>query len=343
MYTIKDVAKKADVSISTVSRCLNKIGNVSEETSRNVLKTAKEMGFELKKYRRRKNKVVNDVIGVLVTEYNAFFTAAIEAIEHVAERNGMNVLICDTQERPGREIQCLEMLRSRVDGLIVVPASQTVEYNSCYLKEIDNNVMPVVLLDRDLSNEHLDGVFVDGFRGAYNGVQALIDQGHSKIATISGPTSNKPGLDRLNGYLEALKVNNIPIREDYILYGEFNKELAYELTKKLLTLRKDVTAIFSANLVMAFGCLKAIDYQGMKIPDDISFITFDDYFCFDMSNFNLSVIDNPAYQLGEEAAISLINRIKGGKRHKNDPSRRIILMPHLILRGSEKFPTNKIR
>lgn len=338
MSSIYDVARKAQVSVSTVSRCLNGNSSVAEDTMQRIRQTADEMGFELKKYRRRKSSAQN-VIGVIITEHNDFFTAAVNAIEHIANENSISVIICNSYEDNDREMLCLDVLCKQVDGLIVVPASQTAEYNAKLIKEIDNTIIPVVLLDRDLSNEQLDGAFVDGYRGAYNAVQALVNNGHVNIAIMSGPTTNKPGLDRLNGYLAALRDNHIPIREEYILYGEFKKELAFSLTGKLLKNHPEVTAVFSANLIMSFGCLEAIDQANVKIPEQLAFITFDDFFFFETSN--ISVVNNPGYKLGEEAMKSLISRIQSDKRSKYEPSRRIILMPHLILRGSEHYPIQR--
>lgn len=339
MSTIEDVAKKANVSTSTVSRWLNNLGSVSKETGERVQAAADELGFALKPYRRRKS-AAQGVIGVIITEHNDFFATAVRAIERVASEHNLNVILCNSYEDNQRELRCLEVLSRRVDGLIVVPTSQTAEHNAAMIKSIDDSVIPVVLLDRDLSNEQLDGAFVDGFRGAYNAVESLIDNGHRTIATVTGPTSNKPGLDRLNGYLAALRDNHIPIREEYILYGEFKQDLAYTLTAKLLRVHPEVTAVFSANLVMGFGCIQAIDEANLQIPDQLAFITFDDFFYFEAKG--ISVVNNPGQKLGEEAAKSLISRIRADKRSKYEPSRRIILMPHLILRGSEQFLNKQI-
>lgn len=342
MHTIKDVAQAAGVSTATVSRCLNGTGYVDEQTCRHVLQIASDMNFTLKKYQpRNRHNVSTGIIGVLIPQVNAFFDTVIDAVRQLAEQNGMTLIVCDTQERPENEIRYLEMMSGIVNGLIIAPTSETAEYNAKYLKHLNEKVMPVVLLDRGVPLGIFDGVFIDGFHGAYSGVQALIDNGHKEIAIIAGPITCKPGLDRLNGYLEALKNNNLPIKEEYILYGDFQEKSAYELTNKLLKTRKSVTAIFSSNLVMSYGCLRAIDENQLKIPEDISFITFDDDLFFNFNVFKISCIFNPGFQAGEEAATSLINRIKSYKRSKSLAARSIILTPQLILRGSEKFPVNR--
>jgi LacI family transcriptional regulator len=338
MKTIKDVAHKAGVSTATVSRCLNNTGYVSEQTKKKILDATQNLGFTARKYKKQSvKKNSKGIIGVIIPQFNSFFYDVISGIKKVIEQQGMSVIICESEERTDKEIQYLEMLKNIACGLIVVPTSQTADYNAELMIELDKKTLPIVLLDRDLSSGLLDGVFIDGFHGAYEAVQELIRNGHKDIAIISGPTTCKPGLDRLNGYIEALKDNHLPIKEEYIFYGDFQSKSAYTLTNKLLGMKKRITAIFSANLVMAYGCLKAIDENNLSIPGDIAFMTFDDDLFFNFAKFNISCINNPGYQAGEEASSMLIKRISIGKRIKNTSTCRIVLTPRLILRGSEKY------
>lgn len=344
MVTIHDVAEKAGVSTATVSRYLNASGYVSKETGKIIDRACKELGYSVKKISSKSKSGANsDVIGVIVTEIdNYFFADAVNAIEKIAEKHGKDVIICDSREHSDIEIRNIDMLKTRVGGLIVAPASQMVIYNAQYLKEINDNVIPVVLFDRDIMAAHLDGVFVDGYTGAYEGVSSLVENGHRNIAILSGPTTSRPGLERLNGYLQVLKDNQIPVKEEYILYADFETDKAYRLTKKLLQNKYPITAIFSANIYMGLGALKAIDEFGYSVPQDIAFLTFDDYPTFDFRHNNYSVVQNPGYHAGEEAALLLINRMENMKKNKSQLAKRIVLSPNLILRGSEVFPVNKI-
>lgn len=346
MATIHDIAKKAEVSTATVSRYLNSSGYVSKETGKAVDAACKELGYSIKKYKRRdKHGDSSNVIGVIFSEYNnVFFTDVIKAIEKIADEHGKEVIICDSRERPDIEIRNIETLKSRVGGLIIVPVSQVVSYNATYLKEINDSRMPVVLLDRDITEAHLDGVFVDGYSGAYDAVSCLVEKGHRNIAILSGPTTSKPGLERLNGYLNALKDNNIPIREEYILYADFDMEKAYSLTKKLIgqKYQEPVTAVFAANMNMGLGSLKAIDDCGLKIPDDIAFLTFDDHPIFGLQQLKYSVVQNPGYHVGEEAALLLISRMDGVRKSRSSSTKRVVLSPNLVKRGSEAFPKNRL-
>lgn len=339
MATIHDIAKKAGVSTATVSRYINSSGYVSKETGRLIDAVCSELGYSIKKYKRRdKHGDRSNVIGVIFAEYdNCFFADAVKAIEKIADEHGKEVIICDSRERPEIEIRNIETLKSRVGGLIVVPVSQMVTYNAAYLKEINDTRMPVVLLDRDITEAHLDGVFVDGYSGAYDGISRLVEEGHRNIAILSGPTTSKPGLERLNGYLQVLKDNNLPVREEFILYADFDAEKAYRLTKKLLQRKftEPVTAIFTANIYMGLGALRAIDECGMKVPEDIAFLTFDDFPTFNFRHMNYSVVHNPGYHAGEEAALLLISRMDGVRKGKNASTKRVVLTPTPIFRGSE--------
>jgi len=343
MPRIKDVAIKANVSIATVSRVFNNSGYVAEEKRKAVIDAAKQLGYKPpEKSKKDFEKVASDIVGVVIPDINnPFFSEAIKGIIQVFRQNNINILICDTDESPELEIQSLQTLRrEKVGGIIIAPVSGAVEYNAEYLKWFNSMGIPIVLLDRDIKLSGFDGVFLDSFRGSFDAVKTLIGNGHTEIAIIAGLITSKPGIDRLEGYLEALRLNNLPIKEEYILYGNFKKDSAYELTYKLLETRKKVTAIFSSNNLMSVGCYEAIYDKGMKIPDDISLISFDDFYFFGTGGFNISAVSRPTMQMGVEAAKLLVDQIKK-RRSKDQMSKRIILSPHLMLRGSEKFPKNR--
>ncbi|MEL7658197.1 MAG: LacI family DNA-binding transcriptional regulator [Bacillota bacterium] len=344
MPRLKDIAVKANVSIAMVSRVFNNSGYVAEEKRRAVLDAANELGYQPPDNPKRNyEKLANDIVGVVVPDINnPFFSEAIKGMIQVFRRSDINILICDTDESPEMEIQSLQTLRrEKVGGIIITPVSGVVEYNAEYLKEFNSLGIPIVLLDRDIKLSGFDGVFLDSFRSSTDAVQTLIDHGHTEIAIIAGLITSKPGIDRLEGYLEALRLNNIPIKEEYILYGDFKKDSAYEQTYKLLETRKKVTAIFSSNNLMSVGCYEAIIDFGLKIPDDISLISFDDFYFFGTRSFNISAVSRPTMQMGVEAAKLLVDHIKKGKKQKDQMAKRIILTPHLILRGSELFPRNR--
>lgn len=338
MATLKDVAKMAEVSVATVSRYLNNSDYVSVDTGRRIDAACEKLGYSTGTTKARvKNQAKMDVIGVIISDFkNVFFADAVVEIERIAKQHGKNIIICDSQNDPAIEIQNINILKSIVGGLLIAPVSEVVVYNREFLVELNNNKFPVVLMDRDLSNTHLDGVFVDGFECSYRGVSNFIELGHKEIAFLSGPTTCKPGMERLNGYLEALKNNGIPVKEEYILYGDFDYEKGYNLAKNLFEKHKNITAVFAANVYMGLGILKALDELDLKIPDDVSFLTFDDYLTFDFKRNRYSIIDNPGTGVGREAIELLLDRMKNFKKKRIRSVKRVILSAELVLRGSEK-------
>jgi LacI family transcriptional regulator len=179
---------------------------------------------------------------------------------------------------------------------------------------------------------------MDNFNSAYQSTMKFIENGHTDIAIISGPVTSSSGLARLNGYKSALQENHIPIRDDYILYGDFKSDLAYELTKKLLEKKTEVTAIFASNSRMSMGCLLALAEYGISIPKDMAFISCGklglNYSC-------ISSVEYPALSIGAECARILLEKIKAGKKPRNGPKKRVTFDMELMLRGSEIFPSNR--
>ena len=196
---------------------------------------------------------------------------------------------------------------------------------------------PIVLIDRDLKGVGLDGVFQDNYNISVECVETLIRAGHSHIATIAGPISSKPGLERLNGYMDALHAHGIPTRQEYISYGDFKTESAYKLTNDLLQNYPEITALFCSNNLMATGALRAIYDRGMRVPQDIALIAPGTVPPIDMvHNVGISEVEQPIEQMGEEAASMIIEKLMGGKKRKR-AVRRIIYEGRLILRGSERY------
>lgn len=342
-HLFKDIAMEAGVSQATVSRVFNNSGYVSSEKRSAVLAAAGKIGYTHVETEKNFEKMSRDIIGVVIPDImNPFFSEVIKGINQVARANKINVLICDTDESPDQEIQSLQTLRrEKVGGIIITPTSEVVEYNAEYLKELNSLGIPIVLLDRDVKLSSYDGVFLDSVKGSFDAVKELIECGHTEIAIIAGTITTKPGIDRLKGYLEALRLYNIPIKEDYIFYGNFKLENAYELAARLLDTKKEVTAIFSSNNLMSVGCLQAILDRDLSIPEDIALVSFDDFYLFGSKGINITAVARPTREMGIEAATILVEKMKKGKKYKDQVTKRIILSPHLVIRGSEKYPVNR--
>ena len=338
--TIAEIAELAGVSTATVSRALSNNGYVNTETRERILRIAQEQDFHLRKYKKRSRnaRLYGRTIGIIVPDINnTYFSEVILGIEEVAEKKGLQAVICNSNEDQGREARILETMTAlNVQGIIIAPASGSGDYNAEYLAAISKSGMPVVLLDRDLRGSQLDGVFMDNYNGAYQSIQTLIDNGHKKIVFICGPMSSSSAVDRFNAYVNALRNNGIPLHEEYILYGDFKADSAYQLTKKLFEKDRSATAIFSSNRQMSSGSLLALAEAGMLVGRDIAFIS-----CGRIvySNMNISYVDYATKDIGRECASILIEKILGGRKHSAGPRKRTMFDMQLVLRGSELYPS----
>ena len=336
--TIKEIAELAGVSTATVSRAFSDNDYINAETRDKILAIAEENGFVPRKYKHKTGSASqSDIVGVVIPDIsNAYYAEVIRGIEEIMEGKGIQVLICNSDEKSGQEIRILDTLsRLRVRGIIIAPVSGAVEYNANFLHKLNKSGIPVVLLDRDIRGGTMDGVFMDNYNGAYQSIQTFIDNGHRDIAFVCGPMTSTSGLDRFNAYVAALKNNNIPVNEEYIVYGDFKLESAYRLTKKLMSKRNKITAIFSSNRRMSSGCLMALAEQGIVVGKDIAFISCGK---LDYNDLSLSYVDYPTVDIGRECAKMLLEKASEGKRKSSSTKKRITFEMQLVLRGSEKFP-----
>ena len=338
--SIEKIAELVGVSATTISRAFSGKGYVSEETREKIMQAAQEIAYQPKQYKKRTNTVFSNKLGVVIPDIcNTYYMEVIHGIESITEKHGVEVLICNTDEDPNKEIRCLNMLEEiKVNGVIAVPVSEAEKYNAEYLIHMNSSGIPVVLLDRDLANCNIDGVFMDNFNSAYQGVRKFIQNGHTEIAIICGPLTSTSGLARLNGYKAALQEHHIPIREEYILYGDFKFELAYHLTKEFVAQKTNVTAIFAANSRMSMGCLFALTEMGLSVPEDIAFIS-----CgrLGLEYSRISSIVYPTMAIGAECARILLEKMQAGKKQAACPKKRTTFEMEWLLRGSERFPANR--
>ncbi|MFK5883107.1 MAG: LacI family DNA-binding transcriptional regulator [Candidatus Izemoplasma sp.] len=338
MIKNKDIALKAGVSVATVSRVINQSGYVKQETREIVLKAFNEIANQDKMLVQSLSNKKTNIIGVIIPDIsNPFFGEVIKGIANIADEHSASLLVCNTEEQIEKELRYLELFKTNnIMGLIITPKTDQVGYNSKYLYQLEDLGVPVVLLDRGINLSHFNSVFVNNTSGSFDAVSAFIKEGHKDIAIISGPMSSKPGRERFYGYENALRSNDIKINDDYVFFGDFKLESGYEITKKILKLKKRPTAIFAANNMMAQGSFKALVESGLKIPEDIAFISFDDVDMFEIMNLDISTVSRPTELMGEVAAKMLIELIHN-KTEKDNSIKEVLLETTLILRGSEKL------
>ena len=289
---------------------------------------------------RGNNPSGNEILALVVADINnPFFADIIKGVSKVARQNGYTVFACDTDETVKNELSVLETIqRQSFAGLIITPVSEQANKNAQLLESIQDSEIPVVLVDREVKSANFDGVFIDNYKGAFDGVEALIRAGHRKIGIIAGPATSRPGKDRLKGYLEALRLYGIPVNEAYVQHGDFRWESGYHLAQRLMELEDRPTAIFVSNNLMSIGCVKALTERQMHVPDDVSLLVFDDSVALHAIGQNISVINRSATQMGVEAAKILIEKIQDKAKSVKRIPKKIVLLPKLELRGSEVLP-----
>lgn len=333
---VREIAKKANVSAATVSRVLHQSEQVKPETRKKVEEAMRQLQVtagELVRSARMDTRIV----GILVPDLsNSFFSECILGIEEYAREAGLTTIICHTKESDQEEVRYLRMLKEmHVCGIIMTPTSDDNDYmNNEYLNLLIDMKIPVVLLDRDVKYSQLDGVFIDNENGAFNAVKLLLENGHRNIAMISGPLNTVPGRGREEGYRNAFEFMNVPLREELIYEGHFSIQGGREATEMILREHPEVTAIFSSNNHMTIGCLSRLFEEGLKIPDDMAVIGFDDIPILNQLGYEITVVGRPTKEMGHQA-VKILAKMMNGKR--TDMTRRIILIPKLIIRGSERL------
>ncbi|AZB41108.1 LacI family transcriptional regulator [Bacillus sp. FJAT-42376] len=310
MTTIYDVAKKAGVSSTTVSKALNNYPDVSEKTKKVILSVAAEMGYLPNSHAQSLSTKKTWSFGVMFTEDNGvgmkhpFFNAVIESFRKHAENEGYD-LIFPSRNLRNRNTSYLEHFQYRgVDGIIIICSDQ----HDPQVLEILDSEIPIVVID--MNNVKSSVVYSDNEAGGEMAVDYLYSLGHSKIAHISGMADSFIGKARIMGYKKAMQKRNLSIPRGYMVDGGlFSIEEGKAAMKKLLKLKNRPTAVFAAGDQMAIGAMEAIKEKGLSVPEDISIIGFDD---IDMAGYvtpKLSTIKQDTDAIGKQAAELLVRQI----------------------------------
>ncbi|WP_066073227.1 LacI family DNA-binding transcriptional regulator [Neobacillus soli] len=331
--TIKDIARKANVSITTVSRVINqKSEGIGDSTRKKVLDIIEELDYRPNSIARSMITKQTNTIGLIIPDIrNPFFPELVRGVEDFANQHAYNVFLCNTDGEPKRELEYISLMKEKnVDGIIFTySCAETIHQ----LEEIVlDQKIPLVLLDRGVDDQKFSGVSIDNEKAGYLATKHLLDLSHTKIGCITGPAQFPNSKDRLNGYRKALKEAGIPFDQDLILAADFQMDGGYQAAKTLLA-KKDITAIFAFNDVMAFGVYQAAAEQGMNIPEDVSVVGFDNINYNQLLNPKLTTIEQSVYDMGEISAKILLEQITQGGDVKN---KTLYLEPSLILRESTK-------
>ncbi|GAB4546732.1 MAG: substrate-binding domain-containing protein [Anaerolineae bacterium] len=336
MPTIRDVAKRAGVAPTTVSRVINNSGYVSQPTRERVEAAVAELGYVPNTLARSlRFKKTNTLALVLPDITNPFWTTVARGVEDAASDRGFNVILCNTDESEAEQEKYLTiLLQKQIDGIVLAPARSS----AGPVELVQRQGVPVVVLDRQVPSSQVDVVRSDSEKGAYRLVCHLLALGHRRIAMLSGPQGVSTAEDRVAGYQRALVASGLEIDTELILYGEFTQASGYEMTRRVLGVRVRPTALFAANNFIAIGALRALREAGLRVPEDMTLVSFDDLpqpFVIDPF---LTVAAQPAYQMGHQATELLLARLSGSAPSEYQ---HILLPTETIVRRSSGPPPDQ--
>ncbi|MFO7294520.1 MAG: LacI family DNA-binding transcriptional regulator [Clostridia bacterium] len=306
--TIKDVAKYAGVSISTVSKYING-GRVREKNRQRIEEAIKALDFKVNELARGLKTNRTMTVGVLIPSLeNIFFTSIISYMENILLKNRYSTIVCDYRNDVKLEKIKFEFLMDKmVDGIIMVPHEEDIQYIN---KAFEKNI-PVVLIDRMIKGIECDVVLTDNLNASYNAVEQLIMRGHRRIGIICGPKDVYTTQERLKGYIRVHEDYSLQIDDRLIKFGNYDVESGYNLLLMLLEEVPPPSAVFVTNYEMTVGAVMAVNEKNICIPHDLSLIGFDNIQLAKVVKPSLSIVTQPIQQIGETAATILLKRMKG--------------------------------
>jgi LacI family transcriptional regulator len=312
-YTIKDIAKALGLSTSTVSRALNGSYEIGAETKKLVLEYAEKINYRPNPIALSLKEQKSHSIGVVVCEVaNNYFSQAINGIESIAYNRGYHVIITQTHESYSRETANVQHLISRhVDGLLVSLSAETADLG--HFQYLHDKGFPIVFFDRVAPNIETHKVVVNNFKGAFDATELLIKTGFTKIAHLTNSYNLLISKERLNGYKAALAKHNLPFRPEYLKHCNHGGMIQHEveaILQELVTLPEKPEALFVTSDRLTTNCMAILKKMGMKVPHDIAIAGFTNSDVAELFDPPLTVVRQPAFQIGQMATEMLINLIE---------------------------------
>ena len=309
MTTIRQVAKLAGVAPITVSRVINNAGYISAETRQKVEAAVSQLGYVPNTLSQSLRWKQTGMLALVLTDVtNPFWTTVARGVEDAASEAGYHVILCNTDESPQKQEEYLTaLLQKRVDGMLLVPARDDLED----IQRVQMLKVPLVVLDRRLSQPVADAVRCDSESGAYQLTRLLLERGHRLIALLTGPEHVATATDRVTGYRRALRAAGIDSDGESVFYGAFTIQSGQDMARQALALNPRPTAIFAGNNFIAIGMMQTLREAGILVPEEISVVGFDDLPASLLLDPFLTVAAQPAYEMGREATNLLIKRLAG--------------------------------
>jgi len=318
--TIKDVARESGVHISTVSRALNDGYGVNEKTRDHVIAVAARLSYRPNRVARGLVTGRSHSVGLVVSDIrNPFFAEVARGAEDAARSDGCDLVLCNSDLDALKQMRYVHsLLEKRVDGILM---NSVAALNHDQQAQLAASGVPIVLLNRTASNHQFSTVCADNESGGALAARYLHGLGHRRIAHLTGPRQHGNLSDRARGFVRALQSANDPVHP-VVLHGKFNYAGGTELTRKLLDKHPDTTAVFAANDVMAFGVVRAVLERGLRIPEDLSLVGFDNIEFSGIVHPPLTTVHQPKYEMGYAAVEILLRQARD--KEKRIPEHRLL-------------------
>jgi len=330
MVTIKDIARELGLSVNTVSRALNNKPDVSRQTRARVLETARRLHYVPNTIARSLVTRRSNTLGLVVTDVvNPFYSRVIRGVEETARQHGYTIILLNTNERDEDEKAAIRVLRSkRVDGMIISP----VQVSRDHIAALQEDGYPFVLINRYFPDLDTDYVINDNRLGAYLATSHLIRLGHRRITHITGPEHVSSVRERLRGYRQALEEGGVAADQQHVIHTSLSLEGGYRATQQLLDGCSLPTALFTYSDLLAVGALKAIREAGLRVPEDVALVGYDDIEFAAFLEVPLTTISQRSYEIGSCGVELLLDILAnpGEQRQR----RHTVLQPRLVVRKS---------
>jgi LacI family transcriptional regulator len=325
--TMKDIAKRAKVSVITVSRALNNRHDINPETKKRILKIAHDLNYTADQLARGLVTRKTKTIGVLVPDnVDSFYAAVVQGIGDECRERGYGIFLWNTHDSADKELEYLRQAREkRTDGILLYP----VQADTRYLDVLKQSSTPIVFLNRHTDDPLFDHVMNDNLHGAYLAVQHLIQKGHRRIAYVCGKPNSSTGQERIAGCRKAINEAGWPSDSLDLLFCEESIESSYRLVKDLVAREKPPSALFMWDDRLAVSAIKAVREAGLRIPADVAVVGYDDIEIAAYLYPPLTTVRQPSHQIGEAAARILLNKLES---EIMPPPQKIVLKPELVIR-----------
>ena len=331
--TMRDVARLADVSIATVSAVINGTAKVSSQRAERIRSAMDALDYHADQIARSLKTGKTRVVGMVIPDVtNSFYPEVIMGAEEIAGIARYSVILCNANEDPAQEQRQLAMLFSqRVEGVLIACSDPHIAVDRLLKRRF-----PIVCFDRIPAGFRGDMAATDNVAGGYQATRHLIQLGHKRLAVLTGRTELSTHLGRLEGFRKAMQEAKLPIREEYCRIGNQQAEYGYEAGLSLVQLPEPPTAVFCSNNKMLLGFMRAIAQVGVRCPDQMSVVGFDDFVWTQNFRPALTTIAQPARELGRRAMQLLLSRVESSAEAAQSEGRQVLLTPELQIRESTK-------